>query len=93
MAETPEEQQARIKLAHQAAQDLFRAQELGMEPSDEPTFTLRAQDILSVMAIDHYNKLLEMYHPHSDKLASAVDKLNEFREWQHAHPEKIRIPD
>ena len=63
------------------------------DEDDEPTFTFRAQDILSVMVLDHYARLLEMYEPNGPKSVQVVDELNKFRAWQQANPGKVKLPD
>ena len=60
---------------------------------DEPTFTFRAQDILSVLVLDEYARLLERYDPASEKLAHVVEEINKFRAWQRANPGKVKLPD
>lgn len=60
---------------------------------DEPTFTFRAQDILSVLVLDEYARLLERYDPVSEKLARVTDELNKFRDWQRSNPGKVKLPD
>lgn len=59
----------------------------------EPTFTFRAQDILSVMVLDNYARLLEMYEPNGAKTVQVIDELNRFRAWQQANPGKVKLPD
>lgn len=61
--------------------------------NDEPTFTFRAQDILSVMVLDNYARLLEMYEPNGAKIVRVTDELNKFRAWQQANPGKVKLPD
>lgn len=62
-------------------------------PPAEPTFTFRAQDILSVMVLDNYARLLEMYEPNGAKIVRVTDELNKFRAWQQANPGKVKLPD
>lgn len=61
--------------------------------NEEPTFTFRAQDILSVLVLDEYARLLERYDPASEKLAHVVEEINKFREWQRSNPGKVKLPD
>ena len=61
--------------------------------ADEPTFTFRAQDILSVLVLDEYARLLERYDPASEKLAAVVHEMNAFRDWQRTNPGKVKLPD
>jgi hypothetical protein len=60
---------------------------------DEPIFVFRAQDILSVMVLSHYAKLLEDYQQDGSQLVSVVDAANDFRSWQKANPGKVKLPD
>jgi len=93
MAETPEEQAKRIQAAHEAAQAKTGVKFLPVKDDDEPVFILRAQDLISVMVLHEYLRLLEIFDPHGEKMVSAVDKMNEFRKWQHANPSRVRLPD
>ena len=61
--------------------------------NEEPTFTFRAQDILSVLVLDEYAQLLERYDPASEKLVRVTDELNKFRDWQRSNPGKVKLPD
>lgn len=67
---------------------------LGHLNEDEPIFILRAQDILSVMAIRHYASLIENYCYHdTHQLESVVQAANEFAQWQRENPGKVKLPD
>jgi len=66
---------------------------LGHLHEDEPIFVFRAQDILSVMVLSHYSKLLEDFQQDGDQLTSVIDAANDFRTWQKANPGKVKLPD
>ena len=106
MAETAEETQARIAGEHarrqretMAAQNIIpltpgKAKEILTHLHEgEPVFIFRAQDILSVMVLSHYAKLIEDYTSGGGQLTSVIDTANEFREWQRANPGKVKLPD
>lgn len=64
-----------------------------VDRTDEPIFILRAQDLLSVLAISEYLLLVERYLPHTELAMEVTHRLEEFREWQRAHPGSVKLPD
>lgn len=60
----------------------------------EPIFVLRGKDILSLMALQHYTTLLELYTPHNtEQLEGLSHVMDLFRLWQYQNPDKIKLPD
>lgn len=59
----------------------------------EPVFVLRAQDVLSVLNMNHYLTLIETYSPHSDQAQSITDMIGSFLSWQRANPSLVKLPD
>lgn len=66
---------------------------LGHLHPEEPIFVFRAQDILSVMVLSHYARLVEEYQQHGYQLESIIDAANDFRKWQRENPGLVKLPD
>jgi len=59
----------------------------------EPYFILRAQDILSIFAIEAYAVLVEKYGGQTEQMESLTKVREEFLNWQRANPGKVKLPD
>lgn len=69
------------------------AELIGKLHPDEPYFIFRAQDILSVMVLRNYAKLIEDYCSEGDQLANVVRWANKFTDWQRRNPGHVKLPD
>lgn len=58
----------------------------------EPWFFLRAQDKLSIQALQEYKHLL--YVEGLDEASDSIwDLMQEFAKWQKKNPDKVKLPD
>lgn len=60
---------------------------------DEPVFVFRAQDILSVFALEAYAELIEKYDGQGKQAMSLSHAIQDFRYWQKANPQWVKLPD
>lgn len=106
---TTEEMEAAIRRRHEEKQREAQMPRMGLVPvapvsgkageilqhlhKDEPVFIFRAQDILSVWALEEYARVVEKYDPHGPHLESIVDAADTFRQWQKANPSLVKLPD
>jgi hypothetical protein len=66
--------------------------ERGSIPDDEPVFLLRAQDRLSVQAIEAYMRLCQVNGCPSPHLEALDEVFLAFVNWQGQHPRRVKIP-
>jgi len=106
---TKEEMEALAAQRHRDAQRAAGVPRMGVVPvapvsgkageilqhlhKDEPVFIFRAQDLLSIFALEEYARVIEKYTPHGPQLESIVEAKNQFRAWQIANPSKVKLPD
>ena len=64
---------------------------------DEPTFTLRAQDVFAPWTIIGWANTVirdpKSTRPQFDKATEAIAVANQMLIWQTANPEKVKLPD
>lgn len=65
---------------------------LGNLTPGEPYFVFRAQDILSIFALEAYSELIRKYGGQA-QLDSLLEAQEQFLEWQRANPGKVKLPD
>lgn len=73
-----------------------KAAKILMEAADtgEPVFVLRAKDLLSVLGVTAYLRLIEDYTPENhDMHEGIINQLRAMRDWQGANPGEVRLPD
>jgi len=59
----------------------------------EPVFIFRAQDVLSVFALEAYSELIDKYNGRSPQALSLSDAIHAFRQWQVQNPHWVKLPD
>lgn len=59
-------------------------------PDDEPIFILRARDLYSQNAIQHY---LEVISSGTDHEKAVENRLLDFQRFSKVHPERMKYPD
>jgi hypothetical protein len=57
----------------------------------EPCFLIRAQDIVSIPALEHYYQLA--FDADGKNLSRVREVKNRFREWQEQNPSRVKKPD
>lgn len=57
-----------------------------------PVFTIKAQDQLAVVAVEHYRHLCEI-NGLTDQAAEVEKAIDEIEQWQHRHTDRVKRPD
>lgn len=57
----------------------------------EPCFLIRAQDKVSIKALEQYHQLA--FEAHGENLKEVREVRDRFREWQEQHPQRVKVPD
>ena len=59
----------------------------------EPVFILRAQDLVSLVAIDEYGGACDEAGVSDDHLVAIAEVYKDFDEWQENNSDKTKLPD
>jgi hypothetical protein len=57
----------------------------------EPCFLIRAQDKISLQALEHYYDLA--FNAQGKNLSRVREVKDRFRQWQKENPKKVKVPD
>lgn len=62
-------------------------------PEDEPTFILRAKDLLAPAVLQDWIESAQHSGVNPDKITHAQEHLEAFEAFQRLHPERCKLPD
>lgn len=64
------------------------------ESIGEPYFVVRAKDVLGVMILVEYQRLIDTYRPSNHHMGAAISNIRtDFVQWMDAHPGEVHLPD
>lgn len=64
------------------------------EATGEPYFVVRAKDMLGLMVVIEYARLLEIYRPGAFDMAEGIaNARNSFVKWMDENPTAVHLPD
>lgn len=85
---------------HPGVQDLEPHKPKGLriveecQETGEPYFVVRAKDVLGIMILVEYARLLELYRPTNFDMAEAIaNARNSFTQWMDENPTAVHLPD
>jgi hypothetical protein len=64
------------------------------ENSGEPYFVVRAKDVLSIMTLVEYQRLIDTYRPSNHVMGQQISEIRaQFAKWMDENPEQVHLPD